>query len=472
MDTELEPSQIGLLKVLVNANHDLDPDERQPIIGMAADGKVTYFHPGFPKNQLVPNPYDLDCLQSAGMISAIDQGGRKGWKIEVLPYGKTYLKELDLTEAAIISNPSLERLHNAPSVDQPAETSPADPKSEALDLLIQVLIYIERGNPDLKRTLRMCATAALLLRQQEAVDIFNKDVRGYFENESPLYYRNVVGHIIWRSIGSSTLNDPTDTAAVLASKQYGNPPCTLPLRTGLSRIQDLAVLGHTQMSQAIKSVAMPDGKSLTGTWVEAIEVYPPEAFKTCLQNMEQAIWEWSTYWIVFLRFENRIGDIWERYRSSVDSTLAQIGLAGHFQALDTRLASANEQDWRSVLYSCRDLLHDIANHLWLDERSFYQHSKLTDGKNQPIKLQVTQDRYINRIRAYLHQKTLKASEVGLMETEAEFLGELFGRLNHLDNHAHSGADQTLAESAAIHTYMLLADLVRHTDMQPIIKYEG
>lgn len=217
---------------------------------------------------------------------------------------------------------------------------------------------------------------------------------------------------------------------------------------------------------------MPDGKSVTGTWVEAIEVYPPEAFKTCLENIEQAIWEWATSWIVFLRFENSIGDIWERYRSSVDSTLAQIGLSGHFQALDTRLASSNEQDWRSVLYSCRDLLHDVAAYLWREERSTYQHCKLTGVNNQPIKLQVTQEKYVNRILAYLHQKAFKSSGVDLTEKEAEFLGELFGRLNHVDNHAHGGADQALAESAAIHTYMLLADLVRHTDMQPITEYDG
>lgn len=471
MDTELEPSQIELLEILVNANHDLDPHERQPIIGMAADGEVTYFHPGFPKNQLIPNPYDLDCLQSMGMISTIDQGGRKGWKIEVLPHGKTYLKGLNLKGVAAASSASSETPLNAPSESHSADTLVVDPKSEALDLLIQVLLYIEQGIPDLKRLLRMCATAALLLRQQQAADIFNKEVRGYFENDDPPYYRNVQGQVIWRAIGSHTLNDPTDLAAELTSKLYGNPPCTLPLRTGLSGIQDLAVLGHTQMSPAIKSVAMPDGESVTGTWVEAIEVYPPEAFKTCLENMEQAVWEWATSWIVFLRFENSIGNIWERYRSSVDSTLAQIGLAGHFQALDTRLASSNEQDWRSVLYSCRDLLHDIANHLWLDERSIYQHSQFTDGKNQAIKLQVTQDKYINRILAYLHQKTSGASEAGLLEKEAEFLGELFGRLNHMDNHAHGGADQALAESAAIHTYMLLADLVRHTDMQPITEYD-
>lgn len=88
---ELEPQQFELLHALHQANENLPAEQREVISGIRADGVLNLLHPGFPNRQLVPNDYDLQTLTTLGLVRAYDQGGRKGWVVEVLPAGKRYL---------------------------------------------------------------------------------------------------------------------------------------------------------------------------------------------------------------------------------------------------------------------------------------------------------------------------------------------------------------------------------------------
>jgi hypothetical protein len=241
--------------------------------------------------------------------------------------------------------------------------------------------------------------------------------------------------------------------------------------SGLDRMREAATDGYWQLSQTVRSRQVPDLNDASTVWVEAVEYYPAQAFHGCLKAIEQVAYDWAVQWLVYLRYESRITDLWQRYRASVDEKIEEINLNNHLKSIDQNLASLNEQDWRNVLYGCRSMLQDVANYLWRDTRDGYPpiQVKGEDGKKRAMR--VTGSDYVNRIQAYLHQKSTKSAHTDLIETEAEYLGALFVRLNKLDNHAHAGATRELAESAAIHTYIFLADLVRRTDMQPIERWE-
>lgn len=52
------------------------------------------------------------------------------------------------------------------------------------------------------------------------------------------------------------------------------------------------------------------------------------------------------------------------------------------------------------MWSCRDILHDLAAYLWQDPRETYEH---LPGKGKDRKLRVTKSDYVNRLGAYLHE---------------------------------------------------------------------
>lgn len=460
-DVHLEPEQIDLLKILVAANQNVAPQDRAAILGFYADGGLQFFHPGLPGGELKPNEYDLNALHEAGLIRSYDQGGKRGWRVDVLPKAKEFIASLNNSAKDIRVNDVVKQ-----------DTSPlgSDPKNEAINVLDQVINSIENGISDVEPILRLCGKAAVIVGNQQGAQFFSKEITGYVDEELPPM-RNLEGVTIWRTIGKTEINDPSDTAGAVATKIYGNVQCKLPLRLGIEQIKMLTATGYWQMAHPIQVKHVPGlGGSLSG-WVEAIEYYSPWAFQGYLATIKQTAYDWAVRWRIYLRYESRITDVWQRYRSSVDAKIEELKLTDHLQSIDQNLASNNMQDWRNVLYGCRSVLQDVANHLWRDERDEYPPItvKGDDGKKHPMR--VTQSDYINRIQAYLHQKTTKGSQTALFESEAEYLGALFFRLNRAASHAHAGATRELAESVAIYTYVLLAELIRQTDMQPIEHYE-
>lgn len=139
-------------------------------------------------------------------------------------------------------------------------------------------------------------------------------------------------------------------------------------------------------------------------------------------------------------------------------------LTNHLEALDRQIGSNNEQEWRSALYSCRNMLRDVADFLWKVPGDT---AKLPGKDGKLIDVSVDKEKYITRLNAYLYYKSRGTDETRLSRTEAELLGELIGRVNTLDNNAHEKTDRNLAEAAALHTYMVISDLIRLTDMEPI-----
>jgi len=110
------------------------------------------------------------------------------------------------------------------------------------------------------------------------------------------------------------------------------------------------------------------------------------------------------------------------------------------------------------------MLRDIAAYLWQDPRETYQYLQ---GQGKDGKLSVTQSDYVNRLGAYLHQKGITGKTRNYISAEMERIYHSIDTLNDLDSKAHDVVTLSDARTAAVGTYVILGELVTHTDMKPI-----
>jgi hypothetical protein len=348
-----------------------------------------------------------------------------------------------------------------------------DPIVEAIQILSEVVRECNLGDPAVKSVLRRCSHAALLIGDHEAYEHFLIEINGFPQDMELPPYRIVQGLIRWKSLHNSDFS-PTDLAARHHERSFGTPAARpLHLRGTIDTVLQLEQSGLLRRAPGLDqvSVSIPAGRGGGGRQlyrhgeVDAWEYYAPVACRAVVYAIREDAFNWALPTLIRLKYENRITGLWERYRSEIDEKLAELLLTNHLSALDRQLGSSNDQEWRAALYSCRNMLRDVADYLWQDESKTVQLPAGRDGRM--IDVPVDKERYITRLNAYLFYKTRSTDETRLSRTEAEFLGELIGRVNTVDNNAHEKADRGLAESAALHTYMVIADLIRLTDMKPI-----
>lgn len=169
-----------------------------------------------------------------------------------------------------------------------------------------------------------------------------------------------------------------------------------------------------------------------------------------------------------LAFGDVMQGLWEDQRSLVDSTLASMQLATHLDTIRRNLQDTNPESWRSAAFACRSLLEDLAAYLWRDTRPTYLH---LPGSGPDSNLPVTRDKFRNRIAAYLHYKGVSGGLNDHAMNELDRLTSSFETLVGLQGSAHSPIDRLTANSIALATYLLISELVRLTDMQPLDNYD-
>ncbi|MBI2303570.1 MAG: hypothetical protein HYU86_02340 [Chloroflexi bacterium] len=119
------------------------------------------------------------------------------------------------------------------------------------------------------------------------------------------------------------------------------------------------------------------------------------------------------------------------------------------------------------MWSGRDILHDLAAHLWLDPRKTYEY---LPGQGKNGKMRVTEGDYVNRLGAYLHQKGVAGKTGAYLRAEVERICHSISTLNELDSKAHGEVTLSDVRTSAIGTYAILGEIVTRTDMTPVTEY--
>jgi hypothetical protein len=337
-------------------------------------------------------------------------------------------------------------------------------QEEALGIFAAVVDDLTTGGVELNSTLRRCIHAARLLGWQDNVSWLNAELNGFAADQAlPPYRRSVPAYTQWVAHTLDAI------AKLVVTEQHGDKPTKTwthrDLRVGVAQLKTGAEKG------LVWRTGNEDTRHLK-TWdqdvpVHEVLVMPKESVAQVVEGLENALFSYASEAYSVLRLGDSVGDIWRDFRNRVDEALARIGLQAHLEAIRTGLESDNPEQWRQAMWACRDLLRDLAAHLWQNSHKTYPYLK--NDKGAPIA--ITSDKYVNRLMAYLHQKGVTGTAGAYLRAELERINSSIQTLNKLYNEAHEPVTLDDARLAAVTVYTLLGEFVARTDMQPVLEYE-
>lgn len=146
------------------------------------------------------------------------------------------------------------------------------------------------------------------------------------------------------------------------------------------------------------------------------------------------------------QFGNIAETIFEKKRKRVEPVLERIfpDTSQRLNSIEQNLRSANPEDWKNAVSSCRALLMDIADIL------------------NPAKDKDDKGKYINRLKDYVSPKVQSATKKKLLKT---YFDELKSRIEYTMDLTQGGAHQgrpllTEAEDVVLNTYLVIAELMQ------------
>lgn len=331
---------------------------------------------------------------------------------------------------------------------------------QAMELFQGVIARLSTPNADLPSALRTALHAAHLLGWSDAADWLLKEIKGHDGHSVVPAHRTVQAYVQWRPYA---MHDIIEQVVKETREVEDREPVTWVLLAGIDQLVKYGEKGVIVREEAAEERWFDISKKMTrGRKVTVAEA--PQV-KHCLEGLQNELFDWTSRSYAALKTGDVASDIWQANRSAVDQFLATIGLTGHLGAIQDGLISKEPQQWREAMWSSRDLLHDLAAYLWRDARKTYRHLSDEDGK--PI--EVTDNKYINRLMAYMYQK-------GVTGTSGAYLRSEWVRLRSLNAFASSAHDLGAvsfedAQLVFFSVYSLLSELVKRTDVKPVEKYQ-
>lgn len=342
------------------------------------------------------------------------------------------------------------------------------PQEEATQIFGDVVRQLTSPEGDLKLVLRCCLHACQVLDWADGSWWFQRQLVGY-EADAPLpSYRLVTGQTHWQTqalpIHESDRLRSLDPG-YQAMRHLGDGTTVLELRAGIDWILHAARTGYSERTGNIQRVPGKPPQSLP---VEQVKVFDAVSFARVANQIEDDTFAFASAHYRVLKYGNALTDIWEGYRLQIDAALGALGLADHLESIQAGLQSDTPAARRTAALGCRNLLHDVANHLWQDPRETYEQLK---GNGPGGKLRVTSESFANRLSAYLHQKGLTGDQGKFLRDELERLAVSIRSLVAEQSGGHGSVSREDARLVALATYFILGALVTKTDMVPITAYQ-
>lgn len=164
-------------------------------------------------------------------------------------------------------------------------------------------------------------------------------------------------------------------------------------------------------------------------------------------------------WVVNIYYQFRFGEITEslfqRIKGNVDTSLMEVcpDTLKQFVAAYERLDSDNPEEWSQAMSTCRNILQDFTGILFPPQREKYT---LRDGSQ----IQVTEDKYKNRLIAYLDSLDLGRRDNNLLRARIDELITKVHALNDmLSKGTHEGINNFQVNICVIETYFLISSLL-------------
>lgn len=175
-----------------------------------------------------------------------------------------------------------------------------------------------------------------------------------------------------------------------------------------------------------------------------------------LGDIVEELFDRASKTLVTAKFGSAIDTIFRDYQKDVNNMLSKLDIQEQLDTAYRNLKGSNEASWRAAALTCRNILIDLSDKLWLVPGNTYAGLFSPDGKPMSVK----RDKTRNRIRAYMKEKGLDKEDV-----PCALLDSLYAQASA----AKTESSYEDARSVMIVTYLFLAELMRHTDMKPIRK---
>jgi hypothetical protein len=161
-----------------------------------------------------------------------------------------------------------------------------------------------------------------------------------------------------------------------------------------------------------------------------------------------------------LHFSGIASEIFSRVRQRVDKTIANAipDAAQRLTAIYDNLESENPEDWSNAVHGCRRILAELADVVFpatTEQRTV----QTNEGKTRAVKL--GQDNYINRIMAFVQDRSKSERFAAIAGSQIGFLGD---RLDALVKAANKGSHDTIvskeeADRYVVYTYLAVGDIL-------------
>lgn len=180
---------------------------------------------------------------------------------------------------------------------------------------------------------------------------------------------------------------------------------------------------------------------------------------TRLANSRSLIYSYVLRRHTELAFSGISDDIFSRTRSRVDNAIGQLipESVQRFSSAYNNLQSENPEDWSNAVHSCRRILQDLADKLFpAREDKIIQ---IAGGKSKSIKL--GQDNYINRLIAFIEEKSSSEKFQSVVGSELAFIGN---RLDSIFLASQKGSHSVItskeeADRYVVYTYLIIGDIL-------------
>lgn len=159
-------------------------------------------------------------------------------------------------------------------------------------------------------------------------------------------------------------------------------------------------------------------------------------------------------------------DIFDRTREKLNGRIAGLvpGSVKKFTAVYDNLKSHNDEDWSNAVHSCRRILQETADVIYPARED-----KMIEVGGKARTLKLGPDNYINRLVAFVEERSTSTRFVAIVGSHLKYLGE---RLDAIFQAAQKGSHATIssreeADRYVIYTYLVIADILELYDPSSI-----
>jgi hypothetical protein len=265
--------------------------------------------------------------------------------------------------------------------------------SEAKKLAHNILIDIENNTKDLHLISLQTSRLALLLNNQDKSKYFSEYAKECSDMESFLNtYGIIIGELI-KNVGLKNIYEINDDA---------------PYEKILKEIENTLSI--------TKEISYSNIKNSKKESKEDIHKY--NMYKKKISTIKSNIYEYAMNVYYRLSFSENISGILDEYRNIVGNKLPQI-MPNSREKLDSitrNLQSQNQEDWSSAVHTCRRLLQDFADALYLPSDNKLQ----KNGKS----IDVGKDNYINRLVNYIDDNASSDKFRQITNSNIKYIGDV------------------------------------------------